>query len=453
MIYRVVDRATLGQCLDAVRERVGADELRNVALSAAAVLPGDGDPIEQVRAAVPAIEGVSPSSGGEVDGEVPYLARDPVASLTQSALEEVLRDEGTSDAIPDDPSLWHRIAHTVESFIHPVRFGPEDDRWVTRIAESVLKNLARGNHCFNKHPATHAISDTARLLIVGDWGTGVPRARRVAHLMAGDLADALGEGREAHVIHLGDVYYSGLKQEIERHVLAYWPVTVVHAAAGVTSWSLNGNHDMYSGGHDYFGSLLGDRRFQAQRSQDGAPTSYFRLTSPSWEFCGLDTSWTDNVLAGGHVGVLADPQASFVADVTHDSPGRRLVLLSHHQLTSVYSPGDLGPVLPDKLKPVLDTGRVTAWFWGHEHRCMAFQPTQHVAYPRCTGHGGVPVLQHHTPDDRLTPPGLWEEYSYLRARGDHWARFGHAIVDLSPTQLSVVYRDDTGRTHHRENIR
>ena len=125
--------------------------------------------------------------------------------------------------------------------------------------------------------------------------------------MQEEIAGALAEGREAHAVHLGDVYYSGLPSEDQRRFLAYWPVTAAQAASGVTSWSLNGNHDMYSGGYGYFGTLLADPRFAAQHSPDGQPTSFFRLTSPSWDFVALDTSWDQNVLSTGAVGGPAGP--------------------------------------------------------------------------------------------------------------------------------------------------
>ena len=50
--------------------------------------------------------------------------------------------------------------------------------------------------------------------------------------MAEEVADALAHGREAHVIHLGDVYYSGLPSEVQQHVLACWPVTPEQAGPG-----------------------------------------------------------------------------------------------------------------------------------------------------------------------------------------------------------------------------
>ena len=183
----------------------------------------------------------------------------------------------------------------------------------------------------------YEIAENACVVIVGDWGTGLPRARRVAEHMAEEVAKALAEGREAHVIHLGDVYYSGLEREVHHHVLApgMWPVTSTQAAEGVTSWSLNGNHDMYGGGYGYFKTLLGDERFAKQSSADGKPTSYFRLRSPLWDIVGLDTAWDPDVLSLGMVGVLEDPQAAYVERVAGESD-RKLMLLSHHQLVSVY---------------------------------------------------------------------------------------------------------------------
>jgi hypothetical protein len=160
--------------------------------------------------------------------------------------------------------------HTAEALLHPGTCSPADPDWVIKIARSMLSHLARGNHPFNPRPAEYAISDSARLVVVGDWGTGLPRARAVASYMAEEVADALAHWREAHVIHLGDVYYSGLPSEIRQHVLACWPVTPEQARAGVTSWALNGNHDMYSGGFGYFETLLGDPRFAVLHSA-GSP--------------------------------------------------------------------------------------------------------------------------------------------------------------------------------------
>jgi Calcineurin-like phosphoesterase len=143
---------------------------------------------------------------------------------------------------------------------------------------------------------------------------------------------------------------------------------------------------MYGGGFGYFGTLLADPRFAAQRPTDGKATSFFRLTSPSWDIIALDTSWYHDPLFQWAHRDARGSQAQFVADVARESD-RKLMLMSHHQMISVYDPEDQGPTLPDKLDPVLNTGRVTAWIWGHEHRCMGFAADQHIEFPRCIGNG------------------------------------------------------------------
>ncbi|MGH3236361.1 MAG: metallophosphoesterase family protein, partial [Streptosporangiaceae bacterium] len=233
--------------------------------------------------------------------------------------------------------------------------------------------------------------------------------------------------------------------------LDLWPVTQAQAGAGVTSWSLNGNHDMYSGGFGYFGTLLGDPRFKGQRSPDGKPTSFFRLRSPSWDFIGIDTAWDTDVTSAGQVAVLQDPQASYVADVAAGS-SRKLVLFSHHQLVSCYDKSDLGSTLPAKLAQVLTGNRVTAWWWGHEHRAITYGAAAGVHYPRCLGNGGVPILPDPGSPAGSDPPITWRSTRTVREDGQNRVRFGFAVLDLQPGRIQVAYVDDDGQTPHTETI-
>jgi len=113
---------------------------------------------------------------------------------------------------------------------------------------------------------------------------------------------------------------------------------------------------------------------------------------------------------------------------------------------------DLGPELGGKLAPVLTTGRVTAWWWGHEHRAMTFRPSGGVQYPRCLGNGGMPVLR----DPALTEQGRtvadWESRRYIWSGLRRWARSGFVVIDLAGDTISVRYRDDDGRQVHRETV-
>jgi hypothetical protein len=327
---------------------------------AAAQVPGDEAPRDKIAALLSPDIGATVSSGGGPAG-VPYLSRAPLVSMVQTHLEEALGEAGVPD--PGEPaSLWSRLVHAVERVLRlaPASFTPDDPDWYVFIAKGVLERLADGNAPFNEAPAEYGdVAEDARLVVVGDWGTGLPRARDVAALMQKSIGEALAGGRQVHVLHLGDVYYSGLETEDQGRFLDLWPVTLEQADAGVTSWSLNGNHDMYSGGFGYFRTLLGDPRFRHQRSPDGKPTSFFRLRSPSWDFIGIDTSWDSDVTSAGQVGVLQDPQDRYVAAVAGQS-SRKLVLFSHHQLVSVYDQADIGSTLRAKLAPVLNANRVTA---------------------------------------------------------------------------------------------
>lgn len=453
MIREAVDRDQLQRYVEAVKQQLDAPELEGAAHQAAAQIGGEGAPAQKLREALPD-DGAGPASSGGRDSATPFMARDPVVSLLQSSLEHKLREQGVRDIPPPHRGLLARIIHLIQGLLHPVRFGPEDSGWVTDIAKAMLERLADGNHPFNPEPARYEISDNARIVIVGDWGSGLPRAQTVAQHMAEEIAAALAEEREAHVIHLGDVYYSGTRGECERNVLApgMWPVTPAQARAGVTSWALNGNHDMYGGGYGYFETLLGDERFAAQRSEDGKPTSFFRIVSPSWDLVGLDTSWNRNVLDQGQLGVLEDPQAKFVASVAAESD-RKLMLLSHHQLLSVYDrdSAEVGKTLAQELRSTLDAG-VDAWIWGHEHRCVGYKPAGGVAFPRCIGNGGVPVLMKHAADDPVPAPGEWEEREYWEADGDRWARFGFAVLDFNGPRIKIRYRNEEGKTTRTERF-
>ena len=450
MLKSASSKSSVQNHVAAVRELLRSPELSDLVASAAQQIQGDGDAPAKVAAALPDPDGAAVSSGG-TRPSVPWMSREPLVSLVQSSVEEALLAQGAGQ----EPrhALWRWIVHFADRYLNLEvgRFQPDDPGWYLQIARSSLEHLARGNHPFNQLPAEHQVSDTARIVLVGDWGTGIGRARDVAAGMRQEVEEALAAGREAHVVHLGDVYYSGLPSEDQRRFLAYWPVTAAHAGSGVTSWSLNGNHDMYSGGFGYFGTLLADSRFAAQRSPDGQPTSFFRLSSPSWDFVGLDTSWDRDVMSKGEIAVLQDPQAGYVAKLAGESK-RKLVLLSHHQLTSAYDQADLGPELGGKLAPVLGGGRVTAWWWGHEHRAMAYKPYGGVQYPRCLGNGGVPVLLDPPMTAAVRQVADWDSRRYIWSGLRRWTRSGFAVLDLAGERLTVRYRDDDGTQTREETI-
>jgi Calcineurin-like phosphoesterase len=374
------------------------------------------------------------------------------------------------------PTLADRILR----LLHIRSMSSDDPQWVLDPIVEELERVVRGPHAFNQNPAHAEMTDDARLIVVGDWGSGLLGAQRLADQMRLAVAEALKAGREVHVVHLGDVYYAGEKREYQDNVLGrdFWPVNKQQARRGAYSWALNGNHDMFSGGYHYFGTMLSDPRFRTQWSGSEnqssrhdlthrlisrsptlirrvlttqRPTSYFALQSHHWNIIGLDTAWSPSRLSMGKVAVLQDPQADQIARLVASAPTSKTLLLSHHQLMSIYEPDRIGPELPEKLKPVFAQGPVKAWLWGHEHRGMAFAGDDRVEFPRCLGHGGLltsyPSVAPTLPPGSPPPPGrLWEaDGDQVHLNGKDWYRNGFAVLDLQGAEIHARYLDDRGK--------
>ncbi|MBA3639460.1 MAG: metallophosphoesterase, partial [Acidobacteria bacterium] len=140
------------------------------------------------------------------------------------------------------------------------RFFPRDPKWLSVLYQR-LRSRARGKAPFSQHAHASdfqfALPARCRVALVSDWGTGNGHAIAVARQIA--------ERRPDHVIHLGDVYYSGTPREMQKNFLSVW---TGHGPRDARYWALNANHEMYSGGYGYFQHVL---------PAFGQPASYFNL--------------------------------------------------------------------------------------------------------------------------------------------------------------------------------
>lgn len=382
-----------------------------------------------------------------------FISSDPIISITQSALEEYLNHQDSPDHVDipqaqaqrrDDsaetPVTDRSIAENLVQSDRRVfeKFSITDPGWVSSLVAMGIRQF-RNKHPFNPKPApTQTMADRCRLVMVGDWGSGLPRAQKVSDQMRKYIEECIHEGIDCHVIHLGDVYYSGFEYEYCKRFLPYWPVKKGEEDK-VGSWSLNGNHDMYSGGHAYFNTLLGDPRFAKQ-----ANSSFFRLANSNWQFIGLDTAYEDNG--------FKDPQAVWLAD-TLARNNQSAVLLTHHQFFSAYEDApEVGEVLREKLGPLLSEGRIFGAIWGHEHRCILHDPHADLKYARLVGHGGVPVYMTHGGDDEYVSPATFEDRRFIKNGLEHWAYMGFSVIDLDGKTLKARYVDEDGFECHEESV-
>lgn len=353
----------------------------------------------------------------------PCYSRDPVVSALQSAVARVSSEQGTNSV-----AAGRRGRRLFE------QFSRTDARWAACWFAQGVAFFGK-KHRFVPPPSTPSqIDDRARLVLMGDWGSGLPGAIRVAQVARAKLLEATKRGREGHAIHLGDVYYSGWESEYRDRFLRYWPVLPTeHRKFG--SWNLNANHDMFSGGHGYFGTLRQDSRFAEQ-----AGSSEFVLQTSHWKFIGLDTAWEENT--------LRPARSQWVRrKFAEDDRGR--VLLSHHYYFSSFEHEPLK--VPSSFRSHLLEEPLDAWFWGHEHRGAIYAEHAGVRHGRCVGHGGVPEKVGRA---RALPPGCTHEFKEASsAPGGPWRKFGLAVVDCAPDRLDVSYLDEDGIQVHQETIR
>src|SRR5207245_8202191 len=120
----------------------------------------------------------------------PYMPHTATASLAQSALSRCIesRIQHVLDALPHgDDAIDRAIEAAVKIFR---RFGPCDPGWIeTKIAEGIA--LLEGRPEFPNQPAPPTpLAPNARLIVGGDWGTGLAGALEVP--------EPVGAGTQSH---------------------------------------------------------------------------------------------------------------------------------------------------------------------------------------------------------------------------------------------------------------
>lgn len=282
------------------------------------------------------------------------------------------------------------------------------------------------------NPAPVAFPNVARIALLSDWGTGLYGAPHCAQSIQNDKAGYY------MIMHLGDVYYSGNDDEMKSRFLDVWP-----KVGGALNRGLNGNHEMYTGGKAFFDTAL---------KQFGQAASYFALQNDRWLLACLDTAYADHDLAGD--------QAAWLTNLIAQAGDRKLVLFSHHQ---PYSLMDVqGPKLVTKLQQHLTSGRIHAWYWGHEHHCVLYDA--HPAYRlagRCIGHSGFPEFRKsewgaapaqplwHRLNSTTDSPGgfvLDGRNDYIQGHETEYAPHGYVTLEFENDKLTEFIHQADGTT-------
>ena len=348
--------------------------------------------VERERTIVEAVETLPPIDSQQGPEFVPSHA---TLALFQSAMNEHLDD------------------------VSGQGFQPSDIKWLSVLYQR-LRAQVRGKVPFVQHARVDdfrfTLGERSTVALVSDWGTGNAHAAAVASQISHRDPD--------HVIHLGDVYYSGTPREMRTNFLDMWRLSGPRRAR---YWALNGNHDMYSGGYGFFEHVL---------PAFNQPSSYFNLQNRFWRLIGLDSAYVNHN--------FTKPQMTwFQAQLL--GPAKTLLLTHHHLFSGFRKRGDK---LEEWLNPYLTDGRLYGWFWGHDHYLIEYADHRGLKC-RCIGHGSLPYV----PPDRQkqTHPAQIVRMETRSApltpsRGIH----GFALLTFDGPVLHIEYVDEEGGTSWTE---
>ena len=285
----------------------------------------------------------------------------------------------------------------------------------------------------------------ARLLFVGDTGSGDRRARAVRDAIVATVTEA----GASHLFLLGDnVYEDGEARQIApRFVDLFRPVMRL----GVSVHAALGNHDVrkcrgtatrpvprdasaYLAGRECWAA---DHLATPEFGYIGG-ARYYRVAIPGGPEPLIDVFVLDsNTLGEDQVRIDAgadEAQLAWLDAGLSASTARWQVIALHHPIYSpdrrrfwIFPRRGADPRLRAQLEPLLVQHGVDVVFQGHQHLYARLRPQRGVRYI-VTG-GGSRRPDAFTPDDRTTPRGdrgRFNHFVYARATAE---RFEYCAID------------------------
>lgn len=370
-----------------------------------------------------------------------HLPRSAALSHLYKAAETVARPNFPPESLFSPSALWAWLRNYLAYVFRPKHDFPAH----TMSPQHAMYDLLDENR-----------TDTVRVALVGDWGTGTEESEKVAAQMTAFAPH--------FTLHIGDVYYVGDPPEMNENCLGiknpnnnYDPVKWPTGKLG--SFAMNGNHEMYANGGGYFDVFLPRLGLCVNGKMTGQQTSFFCLQNSNWRILAIDTGYNSlgvpvlgqipliNKIPGiGADCKLPDPLVEWLKSIvltTQDNRG--LVLMSHHQYVSGFEGEYHKPA-----QQLWDAGvrRPVLWFWGHEHRLAGYElgGSEHLqAFGRCVGHGGMPLS--------LAPPKANQQVPKFydsRTGAQGYGVNGHVNLLFSGRNLEATYVDLDGTKILRE---
>ncbi len=287
------------------------------------------------------------------------------------------------------------------------------------------------------------LPERCRIGVIGDWGTGTSIAldvlRHVARFRDQEPAVPF------LLLHLGDVYYSGLAAEYARFVAQcrqLFPKEPI--------FTLSGNHDMYSGGKPFYDTIA-----TLNEPPCVQKTSFFCLRNRFWQFQAMDTGLHDRDAFAVHspVTYLEPAEVKWQQQQLNDAGDRKVVLLSHHPPFSAFSSvgreGTSDVFVNAQLLSCFDGSapegdgtdylkKVVLWLFGHEHSTIIYEPNHGCERARCVGSSAIPAVATDNPYKEATQAVRWHQDIQLASSNGIFSH-GYAVMDIDGSDGSISY--------------
>jgi hypothetical protein len=89
------------------------------------------------------------------------------------------------------------------------------------------------------------------------------------------------------------------------------------------------------------------------------------------------------------------------------------------------------------MREVLVSKRITAWYWGHEHRAVLYDAHPQWGFlGRCVGHGGFPEYRLDDVRNAPTVPGVYDGWKRLDCRPDRAGVPGAMVLDSANVYIA-----------------
>jgi hypothetical protein len=313
-----------------------------------------------------------------------------------------------------------------------------DPRWELVVGIVLFESILHKHPFPPDAPAIQQISDTATFALVGDYGTGNFGSGDSASTKLSKFIPTL---KPDYAIHLGDVYYAGTNPEETTKLLPCWP------KGSLASFTLNSNHEMYSGGGPYFNTAVGSPVFNKLQS----PWSFFALENAQWIIVGLDSAYYSSAFQLYMNGTLGatNNQTRFLAQVA--ARDKKTIILTHHNPIPIGGLGSNPQSTDEGYQLYIDVMNAFAghnppvyWYYGHKHVGAAYKPLPNGMLCRCLGHGALPAgvasdLTNSTFVD-------WFERCNAGDPDDQLRIFnGFVHLELNGPDLTETFYDELGR--------